>query len=326
MKEPKIAIIILNWEGEKISKECIGSLIKYTNYKNYKIIFVDNGSKDNSVKTISKSFPNIDILENKENLGFSKGMNLGARYANKKYKPDYYLFLNNDIIFYEKNWLKKLISAFEDKKVAIANPILVFPNKKIQRVGSKIINTKDLIINSVTSIPEKIDEKELYKEKFREIDMFLGACFLVKKEFVNIAGLLDERYSPYLIEDLEYSYRAKKLGYKIVTVTNSKIIHLFHETFNTKIVTDIEKDLRRVHIVIRNAFLFSLDYVGIFKTIFLTAPLLFITSIFEKKNKHGKNNVRNLKLRRLFLKRFFLFFKSLNNAIKLHLFEKRRFN
>lgn len=317
-KEPKVAILVLNWEGEKISKDCISSLIKNTNYKNYKIIFVDNGSKDNSVRTIRKNFSRIDILENKENLGFPKGMNVGARYAKKKYNPDYYLFLNNDIIFFKKNWLKELITPFEDKKVGITNPLLLFPNKEIQRVGSKIDSTKKLIITSVTSIPEEVSRKELKKNKIREIDMFLGACFLVKKEIIEKIGLLDERYSPYLIEDLEYSYRAKKAGYKIVTITSSEVIHLFHETFNKKVVVDKQKDLKRVHIVIRNAFLFSLDYLGLFRTIFMTFPLLFITSIFEKKDKAGKNSLRNMKFRKYFWKRFFNFFRSLRGAIKLY--------
>lgn len=318
MKDPNISIILLNWEGEKISKNCIESLIKNTEYKNYKIIFVDNGSKDNSVKTIHKSFPKIDILENKENLGFPKGMNEGAKYAKKKYNPDYYLFLNNDVIFFKKDWLKELIVPFEDKEVGITNPILLFPNKEIQRVGSKIDSTKKLIINSVTSIPEKIDNNKLKTEKYIEIDMFLGACFLVRKELISKAGLLDERYSPYLIEDLEYSYRAKEFGYKILTVTSSKVIHLFHETFNKKVLPNKDKDIKRVHIVIRNAFLFSLDYVGWIKTIFLSFPLLFITSIFEKKDKSGRNNLRNIKFRKFFFRRFFIFFKSLKDSIILY--------
>jgi len=317
MKEPSVSIVILNWNGKKISLKCVSSLKRITNYKNYKIIFVDNGSTDDSVKTIKKNFPKLDVVESKENLGFPKGMNLGIKYAKEKYDSDYYLFLNNDIIFYQKNWLKDLIDSFKNKKVGIANPVLRFPNKKIQRVGSKINGAKNLIITSVTSIPEDISEKELEQEKFREVDMFLGACFLVKKEVIEKIGLLDERYSPYLIEDLEYSFRAKKEGYKIVTVTNSNVIHLFHKTFKKQVIINKKRDLQRGYIVIRNAFLFSFDYLGLFKTLFMASPLLFVTSLVEKKDKEGKNILSNIRFRKFLFKRIYYFIKSFSNAIKL---------
>lgn len=317
--EPKISIIILNWNGAKISFDCIKSLIEKTDYLNYNIIFVDNGSSDNSIEIIKTNFSNVDIIENKSNLGFPKGMNIGIRYARKEYNPDYYLLLNNDLLFFDKKWLKKLVLSFnnKNKKVGIANPVLLFPNKEIQRIGSKIKNDKDLIINSVTSIPEKINPN-FRKNKFREIDLFLGACFLIKSDLIDNIGLLDERYSPYLIEDLEYSYRAKRAGYKIITVTSSNVIHLFHETFNTQIIVDKKKDIQRVYVVLRNSFLFSLDYLGWFKSIFLTLPLLFFTCLFEKKDKSKGNNFINFKFRKFLLNRISNFFKSIKDGIILY--------
>ena len=319
--EPKVSIILLNWNGAKISFDCIITLIKKTSYSNYNIIFVDNGSHDDSVEVIQNNFPNVDIIKNKTNLGFPKGMNVGMRYAKDKYNPDYYLLLNNDLLFFEKKWLRELVFSFKNKKIGIANPVLLYPNKEIQRIGSKIKNDKDLIINSVTSIPEKIN-LEFRKKKLREIDLFLGACFLIKSDLIKEIGFLDERYSPYLIEDLEYSYRAKKAGYKIVTVTSSNVIHLFHETFNTQIIINKKKDIQRVYVVLRNSFLFSLDYLGWIKSFFLTLPLLFFTCLFEKKDKSRGNSFFNFKLRKFPLNRIINFFKSIKDGIRLYF--KRR--
>jgi len=314
----KVTIIILNWNGKNISINCIKSLIKNTDYNNYKIIFVDNGSTDGSVQAIKKLFPKIDIIANEKNLGFPKGMNIGIRFAKKKYNPDYFLLLNNDIVFCQKNWLKELISVFdEDQQIGIANPILLFPNGEIQRVGGKIKGNVNLIITSVTSNPENVFEEELKKSKIREIDMFLGACFLIKKEVVEKIGLLDERYSPYLVEDLEYSFRAKKAGYKIVTVTSSKVIHLFHRTFKKFVIVDEKKDLERCYVVVRNSFLFSLEYLGWLKSLFIASPVLFVISILEKRNKDERTSLANLKFRKHLSKRIFYFFKSINDAVKL---------
>lgn len=314
----EVGIIILNWNGKEISINCINSLKKYTNFKNYKIIFVDNGSTDGSVNAIRKKFPKIDIIINKKNIGFPKGMNIGIKYAKRKYNPKYFLLLNNDLIFFQKNWLKELLSVFKNKKIGIASPIMVFPNKKLQRAGSKIKNDINLIITSVTSTPERITKKELKRNKLREINVFLGSCFLIKKEIIEKVGLLDERYSPYLVEDLEYSFRVQKAGYKIVTATNSEVIHLLHKTFKDKIIKEEEKDIKRGYIVIRNAFLFSLEYLGILKSILITLLLLFITAIIEKKDKDKGQIITNFRLRKNLFLRFINFFKSIRDAIKLH--------
>lgn len=316
MKE-KIAIIILNWNGREISIQCIKSLIKKTNYRDYKIIFVDNGSTDNSVEAIRKKFPRIDIIVNKMNFGFPKGMNIGIKYARKKYNPDYFLLLNNDIVFFQKNWLKELVNSFKDKKIGIVNPILIYPNGQLQRVGSKIKNDINLIISSVTSTPEKITKRELKNSKIREINMFLGSCFLIKKEVIENIGLLDERYSPYLVEDLEYSFRAQKAGYKIVTATASQVIHLLHKTFRKRIIRDEKKDIERGYVVIRNAFLFSLEYLGLIKSVFLTIPILFVTAIIEKKDKTKGQMITNFILRKNFFKRIIYFFRSIRDAKEL---------
>ena len=69
MKKPLVSIILLGYNSERDIKECIDSLKKQT-YKNFEIIFVDNNSKDNSVKLIKKNYPNVNLILNKKNYGF----------------------------------------------------------------------------------------------------------------------------------------------------------------------------------------------------------------------------------------------------------------
>ena len=104
---PLVSIIILNYNAGNLLIDCIDSIQK-TNYENYEIILVDNDSQDDSHLKCSKKFPNICLIENKENLGYCEGNNVGLRKA----KGDYIVILNPDTLV-DPNWIKELILAYE---------------------------------------------------------------------------------------------------------------------------------------------------------------------------------------------------------------------
>ena len=106
---PKVFILILNWNGKNDTIECLESL-KNINYPDYEITVIDNGSTDNSVQLIKHNFPEIKIIFNHKNLGFGGGINAGikeirARIKKKKY---YMLLLNQDTIV-PPDFLSKLV-------------------------------------------------------------------------------------------------------------------------------------------------------------------------------------------------------------------------
>ena len=123
----KVAIIISNYnglsykyKGKSIIFLVLNSLIKNTSYKNYKVIVADDYSTDNSIAYIKSKFPSVRIVKNSENGGFSKNNNNAIKYAIKKYDPDYFLLLNNDIIITQKDWLSEMVEAAEsDRKIDI---------------------------------------------------------------------------------------------------------------------------------------------------------------------------------------------------------------
>src|SRR3989339_346256 len=120
MNKPLVYILILNWNGKEDTLECLSSL-KKIDYPNYKTIVIDNGSTDDSVKIINKKYPKIKIIENKKNLGYAEGNNVGIRYALKN-KADYVLILNNDTIV-DKKFLTELVKVGEsNEKVGIVGP------------------------------------------------------------------------------------------------------------------------------------------------------------------------------------------------------------
>ena len=125
----KIAIIILNWNGKKDTLECLSSLRELST-NNYKIstIMVDNASKDGSVESVKKEFPEVAILVNSQNLGFAEGNNVGIRHALKK-SANFIVILNNDTIL-EKNCLKNLAHTAEsNNSIGIVGPKIYFAPK-----------------------------------------------------------------------------------------------------------------------------------------------------------------------------------------------------
>jgi len=129
MNQPLVSIIVLNWNGWKDTIECLDSLSKLT-YTNYRIIVVDNGSTDGSVIEIKdwigrSGNARTSMIELKENVGYARGNNAGARFAIDDTKAKFIFILNNDTVV-NPDMLEPLVSAFgSDDKVALAGPKII---------------------------------------------------------------------------------------------------------------------------------------------------------------------------------------------------------
>lgn len=121
MSYPKAIVVTLNWNRKEDTIECLKSLLEL-DYANYEIVVVDNGSMDGSAQAIRQSFPNITVIENKENLGYSLGMNTGIKYALEQ-GVKYVLIMNNDTVI-DKGALTELV------KVAESDPTIGFVTGK----------------------------------------------------------------------------------------------------------------------------------------------------------------------------------------------------
>lgn len=228
MRFPKVSIIILNWNGWRNTLECLESLYRIV-YPNYEVIVVDNGSKDQSVKMIKKwvngkADKKFFILENDNNYGFTRGNNIAINQILKEKKSDYILLLNNDTVV-SKEFLTELIKAAEsDASIGIVGPKLYYYNYNnrkdvIQSAGAKINLYTGRFINYGD---KQIDRKQF--DNIRAVDHICGACLLIKREVINKIGLLDEKFFAYF-EDVDWSLKTKRRGYKIIYIPNSIIWH-----------------------------------------------------------------------------------------------------
>jgi GT2 family glycosyltransferase len=217
---PRTAIIVLNWNGLSDTLDCLASLQRL-DYPDYEIVVVDNGSTDGSAETIRKRFPYLTLIENDENLGFTGGNNTGLRYA-LQHSADYALLLNNDTEV-APDFLRHLIEAMEaDSEVGIAGPTIYYHERPglIWSAGGAIDwqrgRTRMLYLNTP-------DEGQLGIAP-RSVDFVTGCALLVKREVINRAGLLDERFFAYF-EEVEWCVRARRAGFKIIHVPRAKLWH-----------------------------------------------------------------------------------------------------
>jgi len=210
---PKVAIIVLNFNGAAVLRKCLASLFK-VRYPNLEIIVVDNNSEDGSLEDARKGFSRATYIKNEENIGFAAGNNVGIRFALDRL-ADYVLLLNNDTEVAE-NFLESLILlAEEDKTIGILSP-LIFKGKtkEVWFSGGEIDWLK----------MKSGHRKELINQNYYQNDFITGCAMLVKKEVFSKIGLLDEDYFLYY-EDADFSYRAVQSGFKLAVVAKSHVYH-----------------------------------------------------------------------------------------------------
>jgi len=255
---PKVAIIILNWNGWRDTIECLESVYHIT-YPNYNVILVDNGSEDGSFEKIkeycdgkvevkSEFFSydlsnkpikydadkektvetvlmpcdkQITIIINKINCGFAEGNNIAMRYALKAFSPDYFLLLNNDTVV-DPRFLGELIKVGEsDKTIGIVGPTVYHyrEQNRIQSAGVKL--------RWNTGRQNVFRSNEIDSGKFGEIihvDYVAGCALLARAELIKTIGYLNSNYFAYW-EETDWCIRAYNVGYKVLYTPKSKIWH-----------------------------------------------------------------------------------------------------
>ena len=219
MISPKINILVLNWNGEKVLCDCVKSIVT-TDYSNYNLTIIDNGSTDSSVKSIDKSiFKKIKFIKIEKNLGYAKAYN----YAFNKLidnNDDYYLLLNNDTII-QKDTISKLILALNKygENNIYGSKIINYFNKTIWYAGGKInsftFSANNVGINTIDKIIEF---------KSRKTDFISGCSLFISKNIINQLGGFNEIYKFYY-EDVDLCLRAKSLNINSIFINNSIVAH-----------------------------------------------------------------------------------------------------
>jgi GT2 family glycosyltransferase len=211
---PKVNIIVLNYNGKNVLKKCLSDLF-CLGYSNFEVVVVDNNSSDGSFERAKLNFPRATFIKNEQNLGFSAGNNVGIKYSLEK-KADFVLLLNNDTEL-ERNFLNKLVeSALVNEAVGIFSPLIFSGDRKTIWFSGGEIDWLRM---------KTAHKKDLIRSDYALSDFISGCAMFVRAEVFAKIGLLDEDFFLYW-EDVDFSVRAKRGGFSLLVVANSKIYHL----------------------------------------------------------------------------------------------------
>jgi GT2 family glycosyltransferase len=215
---PKVSIIVVNWNGERFLKDCLGALCGQS-YGNREIILVDNGSADNSVRFTRENFPAVAIVALNENKGFTGGNAAGLEVA----QGAYVALVNNDARP-DEAWLENLIQPMlRDRTIGICASKLIFENPRILNSAGDGLTTAGVGFNrGLGHAAAALDAPE-------PVFGACGAAVLYRRRMLDEIGFLDENFFLY-DEDIDLNFRAQLAGWKCAYVPTAVAYHVANAT------------------------------------------------------------------------------------------------
>jgi GT2 family glycosyltransferase len=218
----RTAVVILNWNGKRFLEQFLPSVV--THSQTVQIVVADNASTDDSVSFLKKNYPAIRIIQNTTNVGFAKGYND----ALSKVDADYFVLLNSDIEV-TTGWIKPVIDMMEaDHSIAACQPkLLSFQHREkfeyagaaggfIDKFGYPFCRGR-LFQTTETDAGQYDDSREIF--------WATGACLFVRSDVYRRFGGFDERFFAHM-EEIDFCWRAKNEGLKIMVCPDSKVFHI----------------------------------------------------------------------------------------------------
>lgn len=261
-----LSIIILNYNTKELTRRCLRSVFASQTSFKYEVWVSDNGSKDGSIEMIKAEFPGVKLLENNGNLGFAKGNNIAIRQATGRY----ILLLNSDTEVKPDSSDLCVKRADADRSIgALGCKVLLSDGSLDKACRRNFPNPWNSFLRlfgfrkfSNYNIQAPLDQEI-------EVDALTGAFMMVRREAIDKAGMLDEEFFMYG-EDLDWCWRIKEVGYKIIYYPGTSILHLKSASSKrvafrvVKWAHDAMKIFYRKHYAQGHNFLFNqIVYMGI---------------------------------------------------------------
>lgn len=215
---PAISIIVLNYNGKEFLEDCLRSIFK-SNYSNFEVILVDNGSTDDSLILAEKKFAGdlrLKIVKNDKNLLFTGGNNRGIAEAS----GEYVIVLNNDTTVHP-DWLKYVACTMQDETIGAAQPkILLFDDPaRIDYIGGGLDR-----YGYAEGIGRRMIDSGQFDSMSEEIFYAGGAAMILRKKVLDEVGTFDTKFGAYW-EDTDLSWRVRLKKYRIVAIPKAVVYH-----------------------------------------------------------------------------------------------------
>lgn len=266
-----VTVVIINYKTPALTRQTLLALFN-SSVQPAEVVLVDNNSQDNTVAIVKQEFPQVQIIINKENLGFAKANNQAV----KQFSTQPYIWLLNSDTETGKKSLEELFDFMAaHPKVGALGPQLVYPTRELQSVGGyfpSISNVFMYLVPFTVFLPKFIRRKlkslVIYPQALpgegREIEYVTGAALLLRKEALDRVGLLCEDYFMYF-EETDLCLRLKRAGWEVKVIDTDPVMHVYGGSFKTKY------DPRRLKIFLSSLTLFvKKNCVGFKKEVILT--------------------------------------------------------
>ncbi len=224
-----LSVVIVNYNVKYFLEQCLKSVFSAAEGLNMEVFVVDNNSVDGSQQMVKEKFPLVNLIDNKENLGFSKANNQAMAIA----KGRYILLLNPDTVV-ENDTFSKVVAFMDEHPDAGGLGVKMLDGKGHFLPESKRgLPTPSVAFYKIFGLSALFPKSKIFgkyhlgfldKEKVHEVEVLSGAFMLLRKETLKKTGFLDEDFFMYG-EDIDMSYRIIKAGYKNYYFPNTRIIH-----------------------------------------------------------------------------------------------------
>jgi len=217
-RRPKITVIVLTWNGLDDLVACLDSF-SCVEYSNQEVVVVDNASEDDTVATVRARYPWVQLLVNADNLGYVGGNNVGIRWA-LDHGADYVFILNNDTKM-TPEVLSRLLAVMEsDPRIAVCgakNLLMEDPAYTWGKYGR--LTWGPMLVKTVGRF-----EKDGAEESPKDVEWVIGNGCLMRRQAIEDVGLFDEEFFQ-ANEDVDWSVRARRRGWRVVYVGDAAIFH-----------------------------------------------------------------------------------------------------
>lgn len=224
MSKPRVAALILNYNGREVTLQALGSLVQ-SDYPALDLVVIDNGSTDGSSAAITEAFPQITLLRIDENHGPANGCNTGMRWALER-GYDYQLILNNDIEV-ATDFVSQMVAVAEsDSTIGCVGPkgYYYWDRDRIWSAGG--------ILRFKESVTKELGEGEIDRGQYdrdEEVDYVNGCAMLVRRQAIEAAGFWDPIYF-LSVEDGDFCMRVKRQGFRCFYAHRAKLWHMVSQS------------------------------------------------------------------------------------------------
>jgi N-acetylglucosaminyl-diphospho-decaprenol L-rhamnosyltransferase len=228
-----LSIVIVNWNVRELLRQCLSSVAQSLNEEkgrrlSVETVVVDNASVDGSAEMLRSEFPQVQLIANEENVGFTAGNNQGLAVSDGRYA----LLLNPDTELVD-DALGEMVGFVEGRpRVGALGPQLIYADGGVQSSRRRFPSFRTALLEG-TFLQQWFPNVGLLKRYYvldrkddetQEVDWAVGACLLLRRSTLNEVGPLDERFFMYS-EEMDWCYRAKKLGWQVVYFPEARVIH-----------------------------------------------------------------------------------------------------